>query len=221
MVLVRLAYAADLPAPAELVRQLTESGPPTSGGAPLRSSSAGVPAGAPLAGLGSSSGPRLARSAESSAGGAPQLAIRAEPATASPQPRSFDEVVALFDQHREAVLRSHLVAHVHLVNFEPGRIEFRPAVGAPRDLANRLGKLLSEWTATRWLVSVSGEEGAPTLREQAEAREASMRNEAAQHPVVRAVLESFPGARIEAVRELGAGEAPAGAEESSEGEESP
>jgi DNA polymerase-3 subunit gamma/tau len=226
MVLVRLAYAADLPVPADLVRQLTEQVQPTPGGAPLRSSGASVPASAPLAGLGSSSGPRLARATESPAGGAPQLAIRVEPTAAAPQPRSFDDVVALFDEHREAVLRSHLLAHVHLVQFEPGRIEFRPAVGAPRDLANRLGKLLGEWTGTRWVVSISSEEGAPTLREQAEAREASLRNEAAQHPVVRAVLESFPGARIEAVRELGASEPAAaaeagdGAEDGNEGEQS-
>ena len=61
-------------------------------------------------------------------------------------PQSFAEVVALFDKHREALIRSHLWSHLHLVHFEPGRIEFRPAEGAPRDLANRLGQLLSEWT---------------------------------------------------------------------------
>src|ERR1700724_4869980 len=86
-------------------------------------------------------------------------------APALPQPQSFHEVVELFDKHREAVLRSHLLGHVHLVHFEPGRIEFRPAIGAPRDLANRLGKLLGEWTGTRWGGSISGEGGAPTLRE--------------------------------------------------------
>ena len=50
-------------------------------------------------------------------------------------------------------MRSHLVSHLHLVHFEPGRIEFRPAEGAPRDLANRSAQLLSEWTGTRWLVA--------------------------------------------------------------------
>ena len=67
-------------------------------------------------------------------------------AVLEPMPQSFDEVMALFDKRREAVLRSHLAANLHLVHFEPGRIEFRPAAGAPRDLANRLGQLLGEWT---------------------------------------------------------------------------
>jgi DNA polymerase-3 subunit gamma/tau len=116
-------------------------------------------------------------------------------------PQSFAEVIALFDKRREAVLRSHLLSHLHLVHFEPGRIEFRPAPGAPRDLANRLGQLLSEWTGTRWLVAISEAEGEPTLREQGERRERDLRNEVAGHPLVQAVLETFPGATIAAIRE--------------------
>jgi len=116
-------------------------------------------------------------------------------------PQSFAEVVALFEKRREAVIRSHLWSHTHLVSFEPGRIEFRPAEGAPRDLANRLGQLLSEWTGIRWMIAVSEAEGEPTLREQEDRRERELRNEVAIHPLVRAVLETFPGATIAAVRE--------------------
>jgi DNA polymerase-3 subunit gamma/tau len=99
---------------------------------------------------------------------------------------------------------------VHLVQFETGRIEFRPAPGAPRDLANKVAQKLAEWTGQRWLVGVANEGGEPTLREQDEAREASIKSEAARNPLVRAVLEAFPGARIEAVREIetAAGEIP-------------
>jgi DNA polymerase III subunit gamma/tau len=204
MVLVRLAYVADLPAPGDLVKQLS-----TRGEAPPP---AAVVSRAPAA-------PRLGHAGEVAGSAAPRLVEESLSAPALPPPQSFHDVVELFDRQREAVLRAHLYAHVHLVRFEPGRIEFRPAVGAPRDLANRLGKLLGDWTGTRWVVSVSGEEGAPTLREQAEARALSMRNEAAEHPLVRAVLEAFPGARIEAVRELDAIEPEPDAEAPSEGDD--
>jgi DNA polymerase III subunit gamma/tau len=216
MVLVRLAYVADLPAPGDLVKQLAER----ADGAPSGVSS-GRPASVPTSPGG---GARLAASLDGGSA-APRLAPEeaSAPVPALAQPQSFFDVVELFAKHHEAMLRAHLVAHVHLVHFEPGRIEFRPGVGAPRDLPNRLGQLLSQWTGTRWIVSISGEEGAPTLAEQAEAREASLRNEAAQHPLVRKVLEIFPGARIEAVREIVAAEV-AGAtlsvEESGEGDES-
>jgi DNA polymerase-3 subunit gamma/tau len=226
MVLVRLAYVADLPAPGELVKQLAERGEGIQGGAPsARPASVPTPSGGgarlAVSRDGGSAAPRLAPDEASAPAPASAQPQSFHPASA--QPKSFHEVVELFEKHHEAMLRAHLVAHVHLVHFEPGRIEFRPGVGAPRDLPNRLGQLLSQWTGARWIVSISGEEGAPTLAEQAEAREASLRNEAAQHPLVRKVLETFPGARIEAVREIAAAEAAAAAmsvEEPGEGDES-
>ena len=196
MVLVRLAYVADLPAPADLVKQLVERGEPSNAGAPAPPRPVStVPAGvrASVVGDGGSSA-------------APRLAVREEPAPSLPQPQSFTEMVQLFQDRGEAMLRAHLYAHVHLVHFEPGHIEFRPATGAPANLSNRLSQLLAEWTGNRWIVSISGEDGQPTLREQADAREMSLRSEAASHPLVRKVLDTFPGARIEAVRELAAAE---------------
>src|SRR5438046_9357921 len=124
-------------------------------------------------------------------------------------PQSFAELIALFDQRREALIRSHLWSHVHLVAFEPGRIEFRPQEAAPRDLANRLGQLLGEWTGTRWVISVSQAAGGPTLAEAEAQRAGAVRNEVAAHPLVRAVLDTFPGATIAAVRERFAAAGPA------------
>jgi DNA polymerase-3 subunit gamma/tau len=130
-----------------------------------------------------------------------------------PMPQNFAEVIALFDQRREAVIRSHLWAHVHLVAFEPGRIEFRPDPAAPRELASRLGQLLGEWTGARWVVAVSQGEGAPTLAEEAARRDSEVRNEVAGHPLVRAVLDTFPGATIAAVRDRSAPVDPAAQED--------
>jgi DNA polymerase-3 subunit gamma/tau len=119
-----------------------------------------------------------------------------------PDPRTFEEVVALFQIQREAMLYAHLKKHVHLVNFAPQRIEFRPTPAAPETLANRVGSLLTEWTGTRWVVSVSREEGAPTLAEQEAAADAARREKAASHPLVRAALDAFPGAAIASVRAI-------------------
>jgi DNA polymerase-3 subunit gamma/tau len=138
----------------------------------------------------------------------PQTAPNAE---YDAMPQNFAELIALFDKRREALIRSHLWSHVHLVAFEPGRIELRPREAAPRDLANRLGQLLGEWTGARWVIAVSQAEGAPTLAE-AEAQQASaVRNEVAAHPLVRAVLDTFPGATIAAVRERFSAAEPAAA----------
>jgi DNA polymerase III subunit gamma/tau len=202
MVLVRLAYVADLPAPAELVR-LAQDGIAGAEPPPQREAGPSIQASArPLAG-GALRAPAELREP---AVPARQVGVPAPPVAAAPEPmpQSFGEVLALFDQRREAVIRSHLVSYCHLVRFEPGRIEFRPAEGAPRDLANRLGQLLGEWTGTRWLIAVSEAEGEPTPRQQGERRDHDLRNEVAHHPLVQAVLETFPGATIAAIRERAA-----------------
>jgi DNA polymerase III subunit gamma/tau len=212
MVLVRLAYVADLPSPAELVRSLDGGRPPAPAAQPARAAPAASPGPAARSGAAE---PARAIAAPEPASAAPEPAL--------PAPQSFLEVVELFDKHREAVLRSHLYANVHLVHFEPGRIELRPGEAAPRDLSNRLGQLLTQWTGERWVVSVSAERGQPTLREEADARAREMKSEAAQHPLVRAVLDAFPGARIEAVRELNEQDQPPaagdGGDEANEGDE--
>ncbi|HLF58364.1 MAG TPA: DNA polymerase III subunit gamma/tau, partial [Alphaproteobacteria bacterium] len=71
----------------------------------------------------------------------------------------------------------------------------------PANLANRIGELLGRWTGRRWLVTVSQEEGLPTLEEREKAKTARARERAAADPLVRAVLEAFPGSSIERVRE--------------------
>lgn len=117
-----------------------------------------------------------------------------------PMPGSFREAAGLFGRKREGLLHAHLMHDVHPVSFEAGRIEFRARREAPRDLPNRVSEMLSLWTGQRWLVSVSDQAGQPTLAEQDASRKQADRDEAAQHPFVRAALQAFPGAKIVEVR---------------------
>ena len=55
---------------------------------------------------------------------------------------------------------------------------------------------LSARTGERWAVLVSGEPGEPTLAEQQKAADAEALVAAAEHPLVRATLDTFPGARL-------------------------
>ncbi len=180
MVLIRLCYLADVPPPGELVRRLTEGG----------TTAAPAPAPAPSGGGG---GTRAV------ANGAPVHAA-AEAPRQLPSPRNFRDVVALA-AGREPMLHSHLLHSVHLVRFAPPVIELRPQPEAPRDLAARLAAVLLETTGTRWTIALSAAAGEPTLAEQGMAADNERRSNAADHPLVRAVLAAFPGARIEAVHD--------------------
>ena len=108
---------------------------------------------------------------------------------------SFAEVVALATEKRDLPLKLALERFVRLVAFEDGRLDIALEPGSPQTLANDLGRKLSDWTNRRWMVVVSSEPGAPTLRDQAEARQAEMLSGMRADPLVRAVMERFPGPR--------------------------
>jgi DNA polymerase-3 subunit gamma/tau len=202
MVLVRLAFVADLPGPAEAIEQMRSSG-----GAGGAQRSAGPPTssgGAQAVAMSAVGGGGVAQGQPVMLAAASAPAVRVQPtAEVDPRvPQGFEALISLLTEKREAVLSAALSSAAHLVHFEVGRIDFRPEPAAPPDLATRLSRLLGEWTGRPWLVSLSREAGQPTLREQTIEREIKRKQDAASHPLVQAVLSTFPGATIEAVRDL-------------------
>ncbi len=201
MVLIRLLYAAQLPSPADAIKQVLgrpgDAPPPPS--APTPPSGGGAHAGARA---------HLKPVAQTETPPAPTAQMaRAEAAPAREPMRldTFEAVVALTEFHREAILHGHLINHVHLVHFEQGRIDVRLSAGAPEDLAPRLARFLTEKTGRTWLVSVSADDGAPTLHDQKRAREQARNAEIRAHPLVDKIFRVFPEARIQAIRQTARG----------------
>jgi DNA polymerase-3 subunit gamma/tau len=118
-------------------------------------------------------------------------------------PRTFADAVQLFSERREPVLYAHLRQSARVVRFEPGRIEVALDGDAPPRLAADLGTHLSRWTGRRWVVAVSGAAGQSTLAEQADEARAARRAEAEKVPLVREILDAFPGAEITDVNDPG------------------
>lgn len=225
MVLIRLAYTANLPTPDDLIRTL-------GGGA--------IPRGAPGAAAPRQDAPRDTRG---------PLNAAPKPATARvsqdddegefidptgdfaafdadgpeddlglegdvtgpvaliggpPDPRSFADVLALVGQKRDAKLKIHLEDHVSLVKFDAaaGSIDLFLLPGAPPEIANELREKLNAWTGKRWVVVLSKAAGAPAVGVVRREKEAAEREALMSHPAVRALLEAFPDAKISEVRKL-------------------
>jgi DNA polymerase III subunit gamma/tau len=183
MVVVRLAYAADLPTPDEALRALKDG--------------ATAPAGGPSAPAPRPSGPATSGNMALATS---QPHPQPRPQAAQPEPtmrlRRFEDVVALASEKREIVLKSQLERDVRLVRFEEGRIELSLTETGSRTIANDLTRALQQWTGERWMVALSSEEGGATLHEKAVAAERERKEGAANHPLVQAVLSKFPGAQI-------------------------
>ena len=191
MAIIRLTHVADLPTPGELVEKLQNQTPPPP--APRPGGSGGA---APGVGGTVASG-RPAPSG-SPAGGAP-VALHAQEPSALARFARFESVVELIRANRDVKLLLEVESGIRLASYSPGRIEFTPAADAARDLAQRLGTRLQSWTGARWAVIVADGCDAPTIAERRDADRQEALARAREHPLVSAVLTSFPGAEITAI----------------------
>ncbi|VDC23593.1 DNA polymerase III subunit gamma/tau [Pseudogemmobacter humi] len=199
MAIIRLTHVAELPDPAQLVKKLADSPRPPPGG-PTGGPSGGAPAGggggtvhgAMRAPMAPARGPMMGATMSAAA---PALAAAPQVICAS-----FEQLIALIREKRDALLLKEVEDYVRLVHFAPGRIEFEPAPGAKPDLAARLSQRLQGWTHTRWGVSVVGSGGAPTIAEAQASERRAAEAEARLSPMVQAVLKAFPAARITDIR---------------------
>ncbi|WP_296083722.1 DNA polymerase III subunit gamma/tau [uncultured Agrobacterium sp.] len=219
MVLIRLAHAANLPAPEDAARRLEE----------LANGAGAMPTGgsAGSGGNGHGGGARAYGSTQAvaSAQTSPQMQSAPQPTAmlravpdsrpqdmqvAAPRTeerpeskvlvKSVQDIADLAQKNRDPVIRAKVRNFVRLVKIEPGRLDMRLGEGAPGSLPGELGVKLKEWTGIHWIVSLSKDEGEPTLVEaEGNARDARL-VDARQDPDVAAILSQFPGAKITDVR---------------------
>jgi DNA polymerase-3 subunit gamma/tau len=231
MVLVRIAYAATLPSPEEVVRSLEASQPPQrpqssppQPAQPSRERSAGAPGPGPSSGMAASAVPPLrsettravrplpAAAAPSPAAVSP-TAIREMPdpavRVAAPQPAAaplpkfarFTDLIAFAGDKRDLQLKTALERDVRLVHFEDGKLEIALEPSASKNFIGDLARRLSALTGRRWMVAVSAAAGEPTVKAQIAARQEEFKRDVQADPLVRQVLARFPGAEIVAVRQ--------------------
>jgi DNA polymerase III subunit gamma/tau len=203
MVLVRIAYVADLPTPDEAIRMIEQNG----GASPVivaGSAPRSVPASSPSAVAPTPMRAPVAPRSGAEASARPQMTMPAPEAQAAPVRRinSFPELVALAGEKRDLLTKSALEADVRLVRIEDGRLEVALERNAARTLVNDLSRKLEQWTGRRWTVVVSNEAGQPTLRELSLVEKSQRERAAEADPRVKEVLARFPGARVVEVRRL-------------------
>ncbi|MBY5934631.1 DNA polymerase III subunit gamma/tau [Tateyamaria omphalii] len=194
MAVIRLTHVADLPSPEDLVKKLQNATPPPA-----------APASSPSASGGSSTGAQAVHHAQARMVSNPNAAgqttaLAHDPEVALARYPTFDHVIELIRSNRDVKLLVEVETTLRLAAYQPGRIEFEPTEQAPRDLAQRLGARLQVWTGNRWGVSVVSEGGGKTIAEVRDAADLELKEKAEAHPLVQAVMEQFPKAKITAIR---------------------
>lgn len=198
MVLIRIAYASDMPPPSDLMKKLQEQGaldaPPSSkgghgnGGGTVAMRSHGNLA---LAVETPNPQPRVMA----------HLDAQTEAAAAlHPMPADFRALVSLFEEKKEVRLFTELYTEVNLVSYQQGHLEIRVSERAPQNLAGKVMQHVQNWTGQRLMVSLSSAEGAPSLAEQDRAKKEARWKNAESHPLVQATLKTFPDAKMIGIR---------------------
>ncbi|MBE7734183.1 DNA polymerase III subunit gamma/tau [Devosia sp. CC-YST696] len=196
MVLIRLAYAADLPSPDEVITRLTQQGnlPAAAPSAPA------LPPRGPSGPTGGASALRV--EAVQSAPIPVTTPIAATTPIAVAQPAlatiaSYKDLIALAAAKRDVLIKLALEGQMRPVSFEQGRIEVALSDGADPGMIATLSARLQAWTGQRWLVMVSTRppEGL-TIRQEAEQKKQADTDAAHDDPLVKAILETFPGAKL-------------------------
>ncbi len=191
MILVRLAYLSDLPSPNDVIRNLEKyRDHPEGAVTPTNDQNKSTPSTLSS----NTSGPR---------GLAFELEEQPEKqALSNFKLNNFEQVIALLGDHDERILMADLVNNVHLVSFEPGKIEVCLAEAANPDTPKRLYSFLNSVMEERWSVSLATQGGNPTLREQKREEERALHVEIKQGSLMQSVMENFPGAEIETIRQI-------------------
>ena len=188
MLIIRLAHTAHMPTPGELMQKLPKtspSSPPSTSSAPAAS--------APVTSAPVTSAP-VASSAETAS-------IETGPIeTGVGMPSSLAEIVALAETNGEMLLAARIRNHVKLVSLKPGNLQIGLVGAAPDQLAGDIARYLSQWTGHRWLVSLSESGGAQTLAEEQRDADEKLRDTIASEPLVAQILDIFPGASIDEIK---------------------
>jgi DNA polymerase-3 subunit gamma/tau len=198
MTLIRLAYAADLPSPDELIAKLSNQPAPAPALPPSAPPSRPLPSGN---GGGGGGGGGSALRIESSQ---PEPVNAVAPQSSAPQAQaalatvsSYKELIALATAKRDVLVKLALEGSMRPVSFEQGRIEVVLTEGVDPGIIGTLSARLQAWTGQRWLVTVSTKapEGL-TLRQEKEQRQQAATAAAHDDPLVKAILETWPGAKV-------------------------
>ena len=214
MVLIRMAYAADLPSPDEVIKklqnepkqeatqQVTESAPVSESAENAETASAPVD-------IVSDAKQNISETAEAS--GASEtatssgqvLALKIDESTANhaeePSPISFRAMVELFERKKEGIIAKILRDDVRVVSFKPQLVAIQPIGRIPVDVSSRMAASLQEWTGEKWQIVIEKSGGEETLAELDQAEDQALRTEVATDPLVAKVLEIFPDSEIVSV----------------------
>lgn len=198
MILIRIAYSASLPTPAELLEEvkkksdLNQIAPKISVSTPQIATVHTIPQ------------PANSFVAKPTITPAPQPEVKPvsapAPTPSAPCPmNNISQLAAYLEEHKKMRLEYSLKNDVSIENFGNWQIELTLSDKAPVDFVSSLRQVLTEATGGEWQIIQHRGTLGETLADKENAAIDADKRSAAEHPLVKAVYAEFKGARIDTI----------------------
>ena len=115
-------------------------------------------------------------------------------------PKSFNELVNLFNSNNEMMIHANIISTFHLVAFEHLKVKIRLSGNLDEHFLKNIKKKLFEWTNENWEFFVVEEEGEDTIQMKEEKEETTKFEEAKSSIEMKKVFDSFPGAQLKSIK---------------------
>ncbi len=182
MILIRIAYSANLPSPAELLESVKKKSE-LKGSQPAASETSAITAAA------TQSQPRQ-----------PTKVLSADTPAVNTVKAPFNDIIGLIkllEANKQPRLAYTLRHDIEVCEFAVGRIKFKAADRVSNETLSAVNKFLEETTGAKWALDIiPGEVGRTIADAENEQKEKDKKN-IAETPLVKAILDEFRGARIE------------------------
>ncbi|MBR6412423.1 MAG: DNA polymerase III subunit gamma/tau [Alphaproteobacteria bacterium] len=175
MLIIRLAYLADMPSPAQILDDIKKNGlvpPPAPDTKPI---SKPIPT------------------------PAPKPETQPTPDTGI---HDLADLPKLARDKNERLLAFQIEHFIRPISLTPGLITCTLTSDTPRDFCPNLIQFLNRETGMNWQIKTQASGGGQTLHEQKEAAQNALLSELKKTPTVSAVLTTFPGAKVEKVKPI-------------------
>ena len=110
--------------------------------------------------------------------------------------KTFTDLIELCNIKKEIKLKYELETNVNLVNFEDNRIEISFNENLDKEFIKNLSAKLYDWTSERWIISLSKENGAVSIKEKTFILKEEMIKDAKNTLAYKNIIEAFPDAEL-------------------------
>ncbi len=115
--------------------------------------------------------------------------------------RSFSDLVTMAERDKDMELKYDLERNVKLVKFGHGKIDINFNENLNKNFIKKLSQSLFKWTNTRWIITLSKEEGQKTLHEKKIETKKNVLEREKQDSLYKEILNIFPDADLTDVKE--------------------